>query len=77
MIRYFCDLCGNECNNKIFSVPIAATFMESEPSDLLPIEMVLCYKCRSDIYKTIEKIIPCDKLKKLNTFALDLKIGRE
>ena len=76
MIRYYCDLCGNECNNKLFNIPIASTFIEKEPCDLLPIEVTLCNKCRSNIYKTIEKIVSDNKLKKLNKLALDIKMNR-
>lgn len=77
MIKYFCGLCGDECNNKSFKIPIAATFINGEPCDLIPIEMNLCKKCRSNVYKTIEKTIPQNKLQKLNKRALDIKMEKE
>ena len=76
MIHYSCDLCGKECNDKTFALPIAATFIDGEPCDLMPINMNLCKKCRSEIYKVIEKKLSKDKLKKLNTLALDIKMKK-
>ena len=38
--------------------------------------MNLCKECRSNIYKVVEKITSKDKIKKLNTLALDEKMGR-
>lgn len=76
MINYSCDLCGSESDNKFFEIPIAATFIEGEPCDLIPIEMNLCNKCRSFIYKTIGKIVSDNKLKELNKLALDIKMDR-
>lgn len=76
MIKYYCDLCGDECNNKLFDIPIAATFIKGKPCDLIPIEMNLCHECRSRIYKTIEKMVTDNKLKKLNKLALDIKMNR-
>ena len=75
MINYSCDLCGKECNSKAFRIPIAATFIEQEPCDLMPIEMNLCKECRSNIYKAVEKITSKDKIKELNTLALVEKMG--
>ena len=76
MINYSCDLCNKECNGKVFRIPIAATWIEEEPCDLMPVEMNLCKKCRSNIYKAVEKIASKDKIKKLNALALDEKMGR-
>ena len=76
MINYSCDLCDKECNGKVFRIPIAATFVGQEPCDLMPIEMNLCKECRSNIYRVVEKITSKDKIKKLNTLALDEKMGR-
>lgn len=76
MINYSCDLCDKECNGKVFKIPIAATFIGQEPCDLMPIEMNLCKKCRSEIYKTVEKIASKSKIKELNTYALDTKMGK-
>lgn len=76
MIKYYCDLCEKECNSRTFAIPIAATFLEEEPCDLLPIAMHLCSPCRRNIYKTIEKITSRSKIKELNKFALDVKMKR-
>lgn len=77
MIHYSCDLCGRECNDKTFALPIAATFIGQEPCDLMPINMNLCQKCRSEIYKVIEKLkTPSEDLSKLNAMALNKKMNR-
>lgn len=76
MINYSCDLCGSKSNDKLFKIPIAATFIEVEPCDFIPIEMNLCNKCRSCIYKTIGKIVSDKKLNELSKLALDTKMDR-
>ena len=76
MINYSCDLCGSKSNDKLFKIPIAATFVEKEPCDLIPVEMNLCNKCRSFIYKTIGKIVTDNKLKELNKLALHIKMDK-
>jgi hypothetical protein len=75
-ISYKCDLCGEECNSKIFKLPIAATFIGQEPCDLIPVEMNLCKKCRSEIYKVLMLRAPKERIKELNQLALDVKMGR-
>ena len=74
MIHYSCDLCDRMCNGKKFSIPIAATFVEQEAHDLMPVEMNLCLDCKRNLYKVVENIVPVDKLKHLNQVALDLKM---
>ena len=74
MIHYSCDLCGKTCNDKKFLVPIAATFIEQEAHDIMPVEVNLCSDCRRDFYKVVEKIALKDNLKKLNGVALDVKM---
>lgn len=76
MIHYSCDLCGKECNDKTFALPVAATFIGQEPCDLMPINMNLCKKCRSEIYNVIEKKLSKEKLKKLHDLALDIKMKK-
>ena len=78
MVRYFCDLCDKEVDKyNEYSLPIAATFINGEPCDLIQVPgFNLCKDCRSKIYRTIEDIIPRKKLKELNKRALDIKIGR-
>ena len=76
MLKYFCDLCEKECHNcKVFTLPVAATFVGREPHDLMPLDMHLCRECRSKIYKTIEAIIPEAKIKSYNAIALDVKMN--
>ena len=74
MIHYSCDLCGKACNDKKFLIPIAVTSVEEEVIDLMPVEMNLCSECRRSLYKTVEQIVPKDKLKKLNELALNKKL---
>lgn len=74
MIHYSCDLCDRMCNGKKFSIPIAATFVEQEAHDLMPVEVNLCSDCRRNFYKVVEKIASKDNLKKLNGAALDVKM---
>lgn len=76
MIHYSCDICGKECNDKIFTLPIAATFIGQEPCDLMPINMNLCRSCRSEIYKVIEKKLSKEKVKKLHDLALNIKMNK-
>lgn len=76
MINYLCDLCGEECNNKVFRIPIAATFIWDKPCDLIPVELNLCKKCRCNIYKTVEGMVTNNKLKQLNAQALDIMMGK-
>ena len=78
MVRYFCDLCDKEVDKyNEYSLPIAATFINGEPCDLIQVPgFNLCKDCRSKIYRTIKDIIPRKKLKKLNKKALDIKMGR-
>ena len=74
MVHYSCDLCGKACNDKKFLIPIAATFVEQEALDLMPVEVNLCSDCRRGLYKAIEQIVPKDKLKQLNEVALNKKM---
>jgi hypothetical protein len=75
MIKYYCDLCEKECHNdKVFTLPVAATFVGKEPHDLMPLGMHLCIECRRKIYKAIETIVPEDKIKNYNAIALDVKM---
>lgn len=76
MINYSCDLCGKECNDKEFILPIAATWIEQEPCDLMPVKMNLCKNCRNEVYKTIETRVSSEKIKSLNKLALDIKMKR-
>ena len=76
MINYSCDLCGNKSGKKIFRIPVAATFIDGEPCDLVPVEMNLCNKCKSHIYKAIAEMIPDNKLKELNKLALNIKMDK-
>lgn len=78
MVKYYCDLCDTEVGKyNEYSLPIAATWSNGEPSDLIKIGgLTLCKGCRSKIYKTIEKILPPEKMKDLNRKALDIKMGR-
>lgn len=55
MIHYRCDLCGEQCDDKVFIIPIAATYNEHTLHDLMPVEVNLCNKCRTEIYNTIKK----------------------
>lgn len=77
MTRYYCDLCGNEVNKyNEYTLPIAATWVNGEPCDLIRVGgFTLCKECRCKIYKTIENIIPEEKMKMLNKKALDIKMG--
>lgn len=75
-ISYTCDLCGEECSSKTFNLPVAATFVNQEPCDLVPVEINLCKKCRSDIYKLIEAKLSAERIKELRRLALDIKMGR-
>lgn len=76
MIKYFCNLCGDECGEKQFLIPIAATWVQAEPYDLMPVEMHLCRACRTKIYKTAATIIPKDELEVLHAYARERKMGR-
>lgn len=76
MINYSCDLCGSECNDKIFTLPIAATFIGVEPCDVIPVNVNLCKQCRKNIYKTIDRIGQRDKIANLNKCAIDIKMCR-
>ena len=75
-VNYTCDLCGGKCNNEIFKLPIAATFFAMKPSDLIPVEMNLCQKCRVEIYKVITTRASKGRIEELNKLALDIKMGR-
>lgn len=78
MIKCFCDLCEKECHNgNFFTLPVAATFVGEEAHDLMPLDMHLCLECRREIYKTIETIIPKDKIKNYNAIALNVKMHGE
>lgn len=70
MRKYVCDLCGEESNHRDFAIPIAATFIDGEPCDLMPIHMNLCKKCGGKIYKTVAGIVDNNKLDELNRKAL-------
>ena len=76
MTKYFCDLCGKECKSYVFEIPFAATWIGDEPCDLVPVEVHLCKKCRTKIYRTIEQLTPKDKIRQMNTHALDIKMGK-
>lgn len=82
MVKYFCDLCDKEVDKyNEYSLPIAATFINGEPCDLIQVPgFNLCKDCRSKIYRTIyrtiEDIIPRQKIEELNKMALDIKMGR-
>lgn len=78
MVRYFCDLCDKEVDKyNEYSLPIAATFINGEPCDLIQVNgFNLCKNCRSKIYRTIEDIIPKKKIEELNKRALGIKMGR-
>mgnify|MGYP004611612427 CR=1 FL=1 len=77
MTKYFCDLFGEEIHNRWcnYTLPIAGTWIEKEPCDLIPMEFDVCNECKKKIYKTIEKIIPESELRKLNKKALDIRMG--
>ena len=77
MTRYYCDLCDKEVNKyNEYSLPIAATWINGEPCDLIRVGgFTLCKECRSKIYKTIENITSEEKMKILNRKALDIKMG--
>lgn len=75
-ISYTCDLCGEECNSKIFKLPVAATWSNGEPWDLIPVEMNLCRKCRSEIYKALTLRASKERIKDLNKLAIDIKMGK-
>lgn len=75
MIHYSCDLCNRPCDDKTYAIPIAATFIEQEPYECMPVEMNLCAECKRSIYKAVEQIVPKDKLKSLNGLALDKKFA--
>ena len=76
MIVYTCDLCEEKCNGKEFALPIAATWINGEPCDLIPIKMNLCRNCRSKIYKTIESLTKKHIIELYNKQALDIKRSR-
>ena len=67
MVRYFCDLCDKEVDKyNEYSLPIAATFINGEPCDLIQVHgFNLCKNCRSKIYRTIEDIISRQKIEEL------------
>lgn len=77
MIKHFCDLCGEEINSKWYhcKFPIAATWINLEPCDTVPMEFEVCNHCKNKIYKVIEKIIPESRLKELNKRARDIATG--
>lgn len=77
MVKNYCDLCNEECNSKNFRVPIAATFSNGNPCDLIGVEMNLCQNCRTKIYDAIRSIVGQEKAKKLSKLAIDIKMGRE
>ena len=76
MINYLCDLCKSECNNQVFTLPIAATFVGPYPSDVIPMNLNLCKQCRSDIYRAVCKLAPIERIKSLNKQALDIQMNR-
>ena len=76
MINYTCDLCEEKCNSREFSLPIAATWIDGEPYDLMPVKMNLCRNCRSKIYKTIESMTKKYVIESYNKQALDIKMNR-
>lgn len=76
MINYSCDLCGSACNNEVFALPIAATFIGVKPCDVVPVNVNLCKQCRTNIYKTIDRIGQRDKIAYLNKCAVDIKMGK-
>ena len=76
MINYTCDLCRSECNEKTFALPIAATWVDGDPFDLMPINMNLCRHCRTEIYKTIETLTTKENIHKLNRLALNTKMRK-
>ena len=78
MVKYYCDLCSKEVGKyNEYSLPIAATWVEGEPCDLIKIGgFTLCKECRGKIYKVVESILPKYKIKELNKKALDIMIGK-
>lgn len=65
-----------KCNSREFLLPIAATWINGEACDLMPVKMNLCRNCRSKIYKTIESITKKYVIKLYNKQALDIKMNR-
>lgn len=63
MTKYFCDLCDSECDGNLFKIPVITT--KENLCNLTSIEMHLCKKCRSEIYKTIERLTNQDRIKRL------------
>ena len=76
MINYTCDLCGSECDHRTFALPMAATFVNGELCDGIPIAMNLCKECKNVIYKTIETRTTQEKLKHFNKLALNIKMRK-
>lgn len=78
MVRYFCDLCDKEVDKyNEYSLPIAATFINGEPCDLIQVPgFNLCKNCRSKIYRTIEDIIPRQKIEELKKEGFGYKNGK-
>ena len=76
MIAYSCDLCGKSCNDHTFVLPIAATFIGTEPCDLIPVNVNLCKGCISEMYKVIAARTSKERIVGLNKLALDIKMGR-
>ena len=76
MVDYFCDLCSKECNERIFALPIASTFIGREPWDVMPVSMNLCKECKRKIYKAIETVVSKDRLEILHKAAMDVHMGR-
>ena len=76
MINYACDLCREECNSREFVLPIAATWINGDPCDLMPVKMNLCQKCKSEIYKVIKTLTTQEHIKTFNRQALDIKMNR-
>ena len=76
MVNYTCDLCGGKCNGREFTLPVAATWINSDPCDLMPVNMNLCKECRSEIYKVMESRTTTEKMKQFNRQALDIKMNR-
>ena len=76
MINYTCDLCGEKCNGREFALPVAATWINGDPCDLMPVNMNLCKECRNEIYKLMESRKTTEKMKTFNRQALEVKMNR-
>ena len=55
MIKRFCDLCGEEIYNRWcnYTLPIATTWIEEEPCDMLPMEFDVCNEFEKKIYRRL------------------------